>query len=140
MKDKIIAALKKLGPRAPAAIANEIAESSSKVGYHMRAMAEAKELKASGNGRGRIYGLPDQDLARPEGPPPQQRRAPSHKSRRKTPVKRMRALAARAAERFIPVVDAERRLYIINGADPVAYTEVQTLAIATLLQQHYEAA
>lgn len=139
MKEKILAALRKLGPRAPTAVANEIGESSSKVGYHMRAMAEVKELKASGNGRARIYGLPDQDLARPEEAPPQQRRATARKPRRKTAAKKA-APAARTAERFIPVVDAERRLYIINGAEPIAYNESQTLAIATLLQQHYEAA
>lgn len=42
---------------------------------------------------------------------------------------------ARPAARFIPAVDAESRLIIINGHEPLIFTDEQTEAIATLLYQ-----
>jgi hypothetical protein len=44
---------------------------------------------------------------------------------------------AAPAVRFIPVVDAEKCLHIINGGEPVSFNDEQTAAIATLLFQHY---
>jgi hypothetical protein len=136
MREKILAALKKLGPSAPGAIAKEISEKPEHVGYHMRAMAVAKALKAGGAGRARHYALPDQDLAGHKAPPQRDSapRKPAAKPRAAAP-----AAATRPAERFIPVVDAEKRLYIINSGEPLSFNEAQTLKIAELLFVHYEA-
>lgn len=137
MRDKILAALKKLGPSGPTAIAREIGAEPHQVGYHMRAMEADKTLRAAGKGRHRYYGLPDQDLA--------DRKAPEKHSAQRKPRKAPKSRAPNAApaplaaERFIPVVDAEKRLYIINGAEPLSFDGKQTLAIAELLFAHYEA-
>lgn len=126
--EQITAALRKLGqPSAPTAIANELKSDPAQVGYRLRAMAEEKSLLASGKGRGRVYALPDQKLA---GAPPQK-----GKPRRR---KKSKAPAARAAAvRFIPVVDVEKQLHIINGSGAVSFDTPQTEAIATLLAQHW---
>lgn len=63
----IRAALQKLGPSAPRAVLDEIGSTERKVGYHLRKMLAAKELKASGTSMDRIYALRGQRIpgARP---------------------------------------------------------------------------
>ena len=58
--------------------------------------------------------------------------------KQKKPRKYTRRARAAAAERFIPTVDVDKRLILVNGGEPQVFTEPQTLAIAQLLFQHYE--
>lgn len=137
MKDKIASALKKLGPAAPAAIAKELSSTASIVGYHLRLMEAGKAVKASGKGRGRMYALPDQEPGRIDAPPQQRKPARARKAK-KLPAPLAAVAPGAAAVRFIPVVDAEKRLYIINSGEPLGFDEAQTLKIAELLFVHYE--
>ena len=74
--------------------------------------------------------------------PPQGRREnkkPGGKKRGARKAKKTRTpRAARPAEVFIPAVDADTRLVIVNGGPLLHFTEEQTVAIATLLANHYE--
>jgi DNA-binding Lrp family transcriptional regulator len=137
--EQIIAALKKIGPCRPGELADHLEVEHSAIGYHLKKMLEAGTLKAIGNSAARRIGLPDQTFEE-AGAPPQPRAKPKarkQKKHRKAPKARA-PQAARPAECFIPVVDAEKRLHIINGGTPVSYDGVQTLAIAELLFAHYE--
>jgi hypothetical protein len=99
-------------------------------------MLEEKAVIAGGKGRGRVYGLPDQKLD--DAAPPQERKRQKPRQHRKAHRARQ-APAPRAAERFVPTVDADLRLHILNGGAPVSFDGPQTEAIATLLLQHYKA-
>jgi DNA-binding transcriptional ArsR family regulator len=138
MREKILAALKKLGPSSPAAIAKETGEKASAIGHHLRAMQSDKTLKAAGLRRGRRYGLPDQDLAWPVSKPPSNARPRGKRRKAAKPHTPRPAPLQRAAQRFIPVVDVDMRLCIINGGEPLIFDEAQTLKIAKLLFVHYE--
>jgi hypothetical protein len=72
-------------------------------------------------------------------PPPQSDRAPKKRKKRHAKKPHRAPRTARPAERFIPTVDAELGLHIINGAAPLSFDPEQTLAIATLLFNHYKA-
>jgi hypothetical protein len=76
-------------------------------------------------------------------PPPAPRRSTS--ARPSTATRRSAAHAARRApraaapaERFIPTVDVASRLVIVNGGEPLIFSDEQTAAIAALLFQHYD--
>ena len=66
--------------------------------------------------------------------PPQERKP---KKRRKAKAPRARPTAI--ASTFLPTVDADRNLVLINDGAIARFNDAQTLAIATLLSQHYEA-
>jgi hypothetical protein len=135
--EQVTAALRKLGEASPPlAIANALGADPQKTGYRLRAMLGEKALIAFGSGRGRTYALPDSE--RPSTPP-QSDRAPTKRKKRHAKKPHRAPRAARPTERFIPTVDAELQLHIINGAAPVSYNEAQTAAIATLLLAHYKA-
>jgi DNA-binding transcriptional ArsR family regulator len=138
--EQITAALRKLGPASPTAIANQVGAEPSAAGYHLRRILKAKELIASGTSNNRLYALLDQKLDR-QSAPPQSHRAPS-KSKKSGHVKKKAyraAPTARTAERFIPTVDVDLGLHIINGREPLSFNAEQTEAIATLLFNHYKA-
>lgn len=135
-REQILAALKKLGPSSPTAIANSTSISPSLTGYHLRALLKDHQVKASGRSNDRVYALPDQKL---DGAPPQERKQKKggkRKAGKKAGTPRTRAAAVSA---FLPAVDADRNLVLINGAAITRYNDEQTAAIATLLSQHYEA-
>jgi hypothetical protein len=91
--EQVTAALKKLGaPSSPTSIANALQAEVGIVGYRLRAMLDAKEVKAGGAGRGRVYGLPDQKFEGGASRPKKSGRS--------------KAAKTAAAERFIPTVDA----------------------------------
>jgi hypothetical protein len=127
MREKILAALKKLGPSAPGAIAKEISEKPEHVGYHMRAMAVAKALKAGGAGRARHYALPDQDLAGHRAPPSRDRRRASRPPSR---APRYRPLPRGPPSASSRSSTRRSAWYIINSGEPLSFNEAQTLAIA----------
>lgn len=139
-KEQILAALKKLGPSSPGALADHL-EVDQLPGTLIKQLLDAKELKATGAARGRRIALPDQQFDAADAPP--QQRKPKAGKKRKGPKAKKARKAPRArtadtpAPRFIPVVDAEKRLHIINGSEPVSFSDAQTEAIATLLFQHY---
>lgn len=130
-REQILAALKKLGPSSPTAIANATGISPSLTGYHLRALLKDDQVKATGRSNDRVYALPDQKL---DGAPPQERK---RKKKRKAHAPRTRAAAAKTT--FLPTVDADRNLVLINDGTIARFNDAQTLAIATLLSQHYEA-
>jgi DNA-binding Lrp family transcriptional regulator len=147
MQDQILAALKKLGPSSPGQIAEHLGTEGTKLSTHFKALLDAGTIKATGVTRGRRLALPDQDLAAPAPPQPREhpkRRKAKHAKRprrAKAPSARPAARAPRErpapAERFIPTVDKDARLIIVNGGEPHIYSEAQTEAIASLLFQHY---
>jgi DNA-binding Lrp family transcriptional regulator len=142
-KDDILAALKKIGPCAPAALAKQLGAEPSALAYHLKIMLDAGTIKAAGASAARRLALPEQEFGTGSSPTPPQHRRKARKSKgkskhgkarraRKTPL-------ASPAERFIPTVDAASRLVIVNGAEPLIFDEAQTTAIAALLFQHYKA-
>lgn len=145
-QEQIIAALKNIGPVSPGRLAAELAVESSALGYHLRMMLTDGTLKATGTTKGRRIALPEQKFDEASAPPQGDKAAPkarkTRKAKKQRKAKKARAPrtppAARPAERFIPVVDAEKRLHIINGGAPVSFDGPQTLAIAELLFNHYE--
>lgn len=66
----------------------------------------------------------------PASPPPGDKRAKKRKYRK--------APRPTAAAPFIPAIDADSRLIIVNGAEPHIFDPQQTEAIATLLATHFE--
>jgi DNA-binding Lrp family transcriptional regulator len=133
MSDKkalITAALKKLGPSSPRVIADETGIDPGALGFHLRTMAKAGTLTATGTTMNRVYTLVAGAAAPTRATPPQKR---SKKAR-----KQKRARTA-AVERFIPAIDADARLVIVNGAEPHIFNPEQTSAIAALLLGHFEA-
>lgn len=58
----IIDALQKLGPSAPRVLLDETGGSEKKLGYHLRKMCAAKQVKATGKSKARVYALPGQRL------------------------------------------------------------------------------
>jgi DNA-binding Lrp family transcriptional regulator len=147
MQEQILAALKKLGPSSPGQIAEHLGTEGTKLSTHFKALLDAGTIKATGVTRGRRLALPDQDLAAP-APPPAARahQAPQGEARqaaapRQGPERAARRSSARErpapAERFIPAVDKDARLIIVNGGEPHIFSEAQTEAIASLLFQHY---
>jgi hypothetical protein len=144
--DQIKAALKKLGPVSPGALYDHLETTAAIAGPVVKDMLAGDELKATGATASRRIALPDQKFEDVQSAPPQQRRKPAGKRKRKGKKAKRASRTPRAAvpspapaERFVPTVDAEKRLHIINGAAPVSFSEAQTEAIATLLFQHYSA-
>jgi hypothetical protein len=143
-KEQITAALKKLGPSKPGEVADHLgADYSSGMKYTVKSMLDAGELKAIGATVSRRIALPDQKFDE-AGAPPQERQKPAKRKggRKAKHARKPRSAPAprtssAAAVRFIPTVDADKRLHIINGSDPVSFSDAQTEAIATLLLQHY---
>jgi hypothetical protein len=140
MQEQITAALQKLGPSTRAELAADLDSSGPAVGYHLKAMLGVGTIKAAGSMKERRFALPDQELAGSSAAPPQRR-----KKHRKSPhAKRApraatpRARATTKPERFLATVDAERRLVIVNGGEPLIFNDEQTAAIATLLFTHYD--
>ena len=130
-KEQILAALKKLGPSSPTAIANSMSAEPSAVGYHLRAMLKDKTLKAAGASNSRVYALPEQKFEAATGAPPQERKY----------SKRAKPAGTRTAEPvgiFLPAFTADQRLVVLNGVVPQLYSPEQTQAIADLLLQHFE--
>lgn len=143
-QEEIIAGLKKIGPCRPGELADHLHLEHSALGYHLKKLLEAGIVKATGTSNARRVALPDQKFEESTGPdaPPQRRQKRESHKKAKHPRKapRRTAPAARTAERFVPTVDAELRLHIINGSDPVSFSEQQTADIAALLLQHYDKA
>jgi hypothetical protein len=147
VQEKITAALQKTGhPIAPGELAKLVDMEGSALGYHLKNMLDAGTLKASGAARSRRIGLPAHDFAAPASESFPRQRQPKKHRKAKRASKRAAAPRARAAEahaapaakRFIPAVDADRRLVIVNGGEPLIFDDEQTAAIATLLFTHYD--
>jgi DNA-binding transcriptional ArsR family regulator len=144
-KDDILAALKKIGPCAPADLAKQLGVEGPALRYHLKPLIEGGEVKAAGNRRGLRIALPDQKLdAAADSPTPPQHRRKARKPKRKSKERKTRRAhktsLARTAERFLPTVDVASRLVIVNGGEPIIFDEPQTSAIAALLFQHYDKA
>jgi len=143
-QDQITAALRKLGPCAPAALAAELGCKRDALMYHVRAMLAVRAVQLGGTRMNRVLALPDQEIAG-ASPPPPQRRKPSRKKKGSGAGSKPGARPARAARPaaepfFIPAIDADGRLVCVNGSgDPVVFSSAQTERIATLLLKHFEA-
>lgn len=141
-QDKITAALRKLGPISPGELADHLGVSREALATPLKAMLDAGAVKATGVTKSRRIALPDQKFESTRSAPPQQRRK-QHKRRRhgkaKRPQRAPRTTRPAATERFIPAMDAENGLVIVNGGEPVIFTPAQTQDIATLLLQHFKA-
>jgi len=137
-KEQILAALKKLGPSSPTAVANSLGAEPSAVGYHLRNMLAAKTIKAAGTTNNRVYALPDQDMQGVKSAPPQQRKKPAKRgngARAGTP----RARSAAPADSFLPAYTADDRMVIVHqGEAAQIFSAEQTQAIADLLLDHFE--
>lgn len=137
--DQITAALKKLGPSSPGALADHLHVEQSALMYHVRKMIGDKALKAAGTTANRRIALPEQEI---ETATPQPRRAPAKgkKGKGARKVKKARkARTPRAAEPlFIPTVDVDTNLVLVTVDGVQRFTEQQTLAVATLLAAHFE--
>lgn len=138
--DQITAALKKLGPSSPGALADHLHVEQSALMYHVRKMIGAKTLKAAGTTANRRIALPEQEIE--TATPPQERRAPAKGKKAKGGRKAKKARKARtprtAEPLFIPTVDVDTNLVLVTGAGVQRFTEQQTLAVATLLAAHFE--
>lgn len=138
--EDITSALRKHGAISPGALAQHLGVDQLP-GQLIKTMLEENTIKAAGAARGRRLALPDQEIKGVTDAPPQPRKQRKAKKARK-PKKARTAQAPRTAapaERFVPTVDSEKRLHIINGAAPLSFNDEQTAAIATLLLQHYGA-
>jgi hypothetical protein len=148
IKETIAAALRKLGPSSPLQISEHLKLDGAKVRHQLRAMLDAKTLKAAGKARGRIYGLPDQDLGKTDtGPAKKSGKAKGGKkrkaARRKTPQRKTRTVRKSRApkpEPFLASITGDHRL-VLNGraAKPEIFTPEQTSHIATLILHNFEA-
>jgi DNA-binding transcriptional ArsR family regulator len=144
-QDLVLAGLKKIGPCSPGNLADHLEVEPAALGYHLKKLLDANAIKANGRSNARRIALPDQKFDEAATPPPQQRKqqkARKPKGGRKTRQHRTphrAAERAQPAERFIPAVDAQQRLVIVNGGEPLVFTDEQTSAIADLLLQHYKA-
>lgn len=144
MQDKITAALQKLGPCAPGALAQHLEVEASTLAYHVKKMLDEGTLKATGTTASRRLALPDQELTADNTaePRPAKKHGKRKGHRTAKPAGKASPAArtvARPGERFIPTVDMHSRLVIVNGGEPHIYTAEQTEAIAKLLFTHYEA-
>jgi DNA-binding transcriptional ArsR family regulator len=63
MQEQILAALKKLGPSSPGAIADHLETEAGKLSYHFKQLLDAGTMKATGSGRRRQLALADQAFA-----------------------------------------------------------------------------
>lgn len=143
--EQITAALQKLGPSRPGEVADHLGIEPYQLAYQLKKMLDAGTVKATGSATARRIALPDQKFDETPAPPqPRATKPKKHrkaKRARKATTKRTPSAArpadAAPAPRFIPTVDSERRLHIINGAAPISFDDVQTEAIADLLLQHY---
>ena len=137
-KEQILAALKKLGPSSPTAVANSMGAEPSAIGYHLRNMLAAKTIKAAGTSNSRVYALPDQDIEGVKSAAPQQRKKPG-KRRKGKRAAAPRARSTAALDAFLPAITAGLGLVICNGAQaPQVFSPEHTQAIADLLLNHFE--
>lgn len=135
---QVLAALKKLGPSKPREIVDHIGADQAAVKKALKELLAAGDVKASGKTTGRIYALPGQEFQAADAPQQRkQKKGGKRKAGKKTRTTRPRPAAA--ADAFLPTVDADRNLVLINDAAVTRFNDAQTLAIATLLSQHYEA-
>jgi hypothetical protein len=141
-KEQITAALRKLGPSSPGALADHLQVERSALSPHIGAMLVAKELKAAGVTKSRRIALPDQKIyeTTTRSAPKKSKRAPAKKpkkSRKKSPA---RAPNAAAEPEVLPAFTADDRLVLVRGAQPpLIFSPADTQAIATLLCSHFEA-
>lgn len=134
--EQIIAALKKIGPASPTAIAAQLQADKGAVGRQLRAML-GDQLNAAGKSRDRIYALPEQKLEGARSAPGARPKKPGKKKGGARKARKVRRARAVAEPLFIPTVHAESRLVLVTDAPPLHFTEQQTVAIATLLGLHY---
>lgn len=140
--EEITVGLKKIGPTSPGALADHLHVELPALRYHLKKLLDAGTIKAQGTTANRRIAMPDQKFEEPNEPETtkQTLRKPKKgkkaKKRKAAPAKQ--AARAPAAERFIPTVDADSRLCIINGAEPMFFSEEQTEKIAELLFVHYK--
>lgn len=141
-QEEIIAGLKKIGPCRPGELADHLHLEHSALGYHLKKLLTAGAVKATGTSLARRFALLDQKFEEPTQPetttqlrkPKKGKKAKKHKARKPQPA----APRAQSTERFIPTVDADSRLHIINGGEPMSFDEDQTEKIAELLFVHYK--
>ncbi len=131
IKDKILAALKKLGPSSPRVIADQAGIDPGKVGYSLGLLLEAKAVKAAGTSNDRRYALPEQKFERAASGSRRKRKSPAT---RKTPAPRATPLPL-----FLPAFTEDYRLVIVQDGGHTIFTPEQTQAIADLLLTHFEA-
>ncbi len=120
-REKIFAALTKLGTSKPKPLAKEVGESASVVSYHLCALLkEGKVAKKAGS-----YSLPSQ-------PPPSPANG-NGKGKRASP-------GATAADEYTFAMTTDTRLVILATklSAPVILTAQQTERLATLMQAHFE--
>jgi len=131
IQEKILTALKKLGPSSPRVIADQVGIDPGKVSYALGRLLKAKTLKAAGTSNDRVYALPEQKLEshrkkKNNGKAKDKARAPQP-PRTETPL-------------FLPALTEGNGLVLVRaGEEPLIFNPQQTLAIAGLLLTHFEA-
>lgn len=139
--EQVTAALKKLGPSSPVAIANSLQTETHRVAYRLKVMLGEKAVHAAGTGNSRIYGLPDQKLEGAGTPPQKRSSSKKRKSKRKGSARKTRAESpATPAGDFTTALTADHRLVVIDGAQPAQiFSAGQTEEIATLICTAFKA-
>ena len=141
-KEQITAALRKLGPSSPDALATELGCARPALQYHLKAMLGDKTITNSGTRLSRIVALTEQKLAAAPTPPS----TGAWRRRRKTTAPARREAPAPSSPRTTSPLEVihpgdRRRLPpgVVNGAQALVYTALQTETIAQLLLQHFKA-
>lgn len=147
MEDQILAALKKLGhPVSPGALADHLHVDAKSHGFRtgIKAALKGGTAIAQGKTAGRRIALPGMKFdeapaqAKKTKAPKHHKAKAGHKKKRRAPARRAERTAEVTTERFIPTVDVASRLVIVNGGEPLIFSDEQTEAIASLLFQHYD--
>lgn len=145
-KEQITAALKKLGPSAPRAVADHLGMDSAVLSYHVRAMLEANphQLKAAGKTSDRIIALPDQKIEEarpaPKTTAPKKNRKPKRKKKGGAKVRRSVRKAPMPEPELLAAFATDDRLVLIRHAqDPQIFSSAETRAIADLICSRFEA-
>lgn len=139
--EKILAALKTLGPSSPRALADHLKVDPGKLSYHLRTMLAAKTIQASGTTSGRLYALPGQKIDGATPPPSRKKHTKKAKGKhRKSRAARQAttAPAAESATAFVPAYTADGRLVIVaDNTPPQIFSTAQTEAVAQLLGNYW---
>lgn len=140
-KDTIIAALRKLGPAGPKAIAAKAGISKHLARTALELLSAEGEVKSTGNGRGLLFALKDQEFGAPAPKNQPAKRKKHGKKKSGGKAKRRRRAPeqpVRIAQEFHAAVDAKNCIVILVDGHAHRYTPEQSLAIAELAFMHFE--
>lgn len=131
--EKVVAALKKLGPATKAALAKELGVQAPELDEVIGSMVEGGTLRKAGAGRGVVFGLKDQKL------PKFARKAA--KTRRTAPPDRGRKASRprkSAADDLKIGMTEDLELMVIEKGVVRLYSPAETQKLATVILPHFE--